>query len=103
MTSNTYSTVRTITNMCLHYIWVEVPATCAHSSDGSCKVHARLQQEERGGLSIDKKSPSLERDILQRLGIDSITAPVMSIAFMNHLVSHVSPVEPLFSQYSFVI
>ena len=43
VTSNTYSTVRTITNMCLHYIWVEVPATCAHSSDGSCKVHARLQ------------------------------------------------------------
>ena len=31
--------------MCLHYIWVEVPATCAHSSNGSCKVHARLQQE----------------------------------------------------------
>ena len=43
VTSNTYSTVRTITNMCLHYIWVEVPMTCAHSSDGSCKVHARLQ------------------------------------------------------------
>ena len=45
MTSNTYSTVRTITNMCLHYIWVEVPVTCAHSSNKSCKVHARLQHE----------------------------------------------------------
>ena len=33
--------------MCLHYIWVEVPATCAHSSDGSCKVHVRLQQNRR--------------------------------------------------------
>ena len=44
VTSNTYSTVRTITNMCLHYIWVEVPATCVHSSNGSCKVHAWLQQ-----------------------------------------------------------
>ena len=31
--------------MCLHYIWVEVPATCGHSSDGSCKVHARLQHQ----------------------------------------------------------
>lgn len=61
------------------------------------------KKEERGGLSIDKKSPSLERDVLQRLGIDSITAPVTSIAFTNHPVSHVSPVEPLFSQYSFVI
>ena len=44
VTSNTYSTVRMITNMCLHYIWVEVPVTCAHSSNGSCTVHARLQQ-----------------------------------------------------------
>ena len=32
--------------MCLHYICVEVPTTCAHSSDGSCKVHVRLQHVE---------------------------------------------------------
>ena len=60
VTSNTYSTVRTITNMCLHYIWVEVPATCVHSSDGSCKVHTRLQQCELRTIHCHYQSTGLD-------------------------------------------
>ena len=60
VTSNTYSTVRTITNMCLHYIWVEVPTTCAHSSDGSCKVHAWLQHRLRQGPTHVMDTGSVE-------------------------------------------
>ena len=54
--------------MCLHYIWVEVPVTCAHSSDGSCKVHTRLQQRKLFAGLAKQGKPLTMQEVHEQLG-----------------------------------